>query len=111
MKFYMEKGSIPYIFDRTCNLLWSMQEENKRIAAEFLKGSVPELRESIGTVGCFDTWMEKFGYSTEEDSDYDSDDDDECSEDSYDQDYYNADGETYYNMSNLTSKFDTIKLS
>ena len=88
-----------------------MQEENKRIAAEFLKGSVPELRESIGTVGCFDTWMEKFGYSTEEDSDYDSDDDDECSEDSYDQDYYNADGETYYNMSNLTSKFDTIKLS
>jgi len=87
-----------------------MQEENKRTAAEFLKGAVPELRESIGTIGCFDNWMEKFGYSTEDDSDYDSDVDAECREDSYDQDNDNADGETYYNMSNLTSKFEMIKL-
>ena len=111
----MEKGSIPYIFDRTCNLLWEMEEDTKRAAAEFLKGTIPELRESIGTIQCLDTWMDKFGYRTE-DSDDDSDDDSEGSEDPYSllQDPYydnSDDGEIYYNHSNLTSKFESIKIS
>ena len=108
MQQYMEKGSIPYIFDRTCNLLWEMEEDTKRAAAEFLKGTIPELRESIGTIQCLDTWMDKFGYRTE-DSDDDSEEDGEWSGNS--DDFSDDDGEWYYNYSNETSKFDRIKLS
>ena len=42
LQFYMEKGSIPYIFDRTCNPLWSMGEESKRSATGFLKERITE---------------------------------------------------------------------
>ena len=105
----MGKGSIPYIFDRTCNLLWHMEEERKRAASKFLKETIPEMRGSIGTTQCLDTWLGKFGYRTE-DSDEGSDDDGEWSgePDDYSDD---DDGECYYkNYFNPTSKFEGIQL-
>ena len=65
----MEKGSIPDIFDRSCNLLWYMEDEMKRTAVDYLEEMIPGLRESMGTIECLETWMDEFGYS-----EYDSDD-------------------------------------
>ena len=63
MEKYLTKGSIPDVFDRSCNLLRNMENEKRRAAAKYLNAIITELRESTGTEECFDTWMLNFGFA------------------------------------------------
>ena len=62
----MEQGSIPFVFDNRCNVLWNMGEQKKRETAIFLKRQISKLEESIGKPNCAKTWMMVFGHNESE---------------------------------------------
>ena len=62
----MEQGSIPFVFDKRCNVLWNMGEQKKRETAIFLKKQIAKLEASIGKPDCAKTWMTVFGHEVNE---------------------------------------------
>ncbi len=57
---HLERGTIPYYFDENQNLIHGMPNTRKAEIAYFIDEAVRDLRQSLGTKFCYDTWSKVY---------------------------------------------------
>ncbi len=60
LRDHLANGSIPYYFDRKHNLILGMPDWRKAEIAGFIDEAIDDLRMSLGTEHCYDTWRKYF---------------------------------------------------